>query len=79
MTRFETWWGKIIIAVFLLFVGGAVNQFMNIPAQQIHQDDRLTAIEQRLDRQDIRLGALEAQHAHMINQLDVLRKQHETQ
>lgn len=60
------------MAIFLLFVGGLVNQFLNIPAQQVHQDDRLNVVEQRLER-------LETQHTVMMKQLDDLKKQHEQQ
>jgi hypothetical protein len=82
--RYETGWSKVVISVFLLIVGGLVNQFLNIPAQQAHQDDRLDALDkhvqyndQRLDSMEVRMKALEAQHLVMMQQLDALKKAHD--
>lgn len=38
------WSAKLITAIFLLFVGGLVNQFLNIPAQQAHQDEQISQL-----------------------------------
>lgn len=69
--RYEHWASKLVTAVFLLFVGGLVNQFLNIPAQQVQMRADFKAME-------IRLVALEQQHMVMMKQLDDLKKHHES-
>ena len=76
-SRWDSPIGKLIVSLFLLVVGGLVNQFWNIPIQQVHQDDRLDVIEKHLDATDKRLATLEEQHRIMLRQLDDLKRLHE--
>ena len=48
-TRWNSAVSKLVLALFLMGVGGLVNQFWNIPAQQMHQDDRLGEIEKHME------------------------------
>ena len=77
MNRSDHWAAKILTAIFLLFTGGLVNQFLNIPAQQAHQDDRLNAIEKHMESEDRDIVTLENQHTVMMKQLDDLKKAHQ--
>lgn len=70
--RYDHWASKLLVAVFLLFIGGLVNQWWNIPLQQVQMRADFKALE-------IRMGNLEEQHRVMMKQLDQLKKQHEAQ
>ena len=72
--RYTSWSSKFVTAVFLLFLGGLVNQFWNIPRQQAQMD----VLRQELSEVKGRLNVLEQQHQTMMGQLDRLQKQHET-
>jgi hypothetical protein len=67
--------GKLVTGVFLLFIGGLVNQWWNIPLQQVHQDDRLNAIEKHMEYNDQRLDKFVEQHDIMVRQLDDLKRE----
>jgi hypothetical protein len=66
-----------IRTLFVLAVGYLASQFLALPAQQTHQDDRLNAIEKHMEYEDMRLGRLETQHDLMLKQLDDLKKMHQ--
>lgn len=74
-------WGllvsKIIVGMFLLIVGAMVNQFWNIPIQQVRQDDRLNNIEKHMEYNDQRLDKFQVQHEIIARQLDYLTRLHE--
>lgn len=67
---YDDWWKTAIKATFASALGWYACQYLALPAQQIHQDDRLNVVEQRLER-------LEQQHIVMMEQLDKLQRAHE--
>ena len=69
---------RVLEALFVGAIGFMASQFLAIPSQQVHQDDRLNAIEKHMEYEDMRLGRLETQHEVMLRQLDELKKLHES-
>ena len=73
--RYENWASRTVTAIFLLFVGGLINQFLNIPAQQARTDAKLAIVEKQVvtntpllhDLQD-RMDALEQQHVLIMEE-----------
>lgn len=83
-SRWDGPMSKLVVALFLLVIGGLINQFLNIPAQQMHQDDRLAAIEKHLEYNDSRLDKIDGQmdvygtqHQLILQKLDSLQVMHE--
>ena len=72
--RWSSLGGKMVLGTFLLIVGGLVNQWWNIPVQQMHQDDRLNSIERHMEFSDTRLDELKRQHDIMERQLEDLKR-----
>lgn len=72
---YDHWALRTVTAIFLLFVGGLINQFLNIPAQQARTDAKLAIVEKQVvtntpilrDLQD-RMDALEQQHVLIMEE-----------
>jgi len=45
---YDHWALRTVTAIFLLFVGGLINQFLNIPAQQARTDAKLAFVEKQV-------------------------------
>ena len=73
--RYDHWAAKVLTAIFLLFIGGLVNQFLNIPAQQARQDVRLDAIDRHMESEDSNIVVLQRQHEIMLKQQADLKMQ----
>jgi uncharacterized coiled-coil protein SlyX len=69
-TQLPKWAADLLKAVFLLAVGGVANQFWLLPIQQQKQDDRLAALEHRMDDSERAMRSFSDQHNLMLRKMD---------